>query len=337
MRRALWILAPALLFLLVAARVSELGAIFRTLAVAAPAWILLAALSQVIFAATQSATYQSIFRLLEVEVPLRSALQLSLAMAFGSLASPIGTTSGIAYFVFTARRLGLPAPRALWTSLAYYLFDYTALLLVLAGGAFGLALHHDLQPSYLATVGIFGAAAVGALAIVGRSLRRPEDAARELAAALRFVRRVLARLIRRIVIDEAQIVRWTGEVSAALQIARRQRRAAAAPFFFALTGQALGMATLAASFLAIGHPLPAHLVVGGYAVGALFTILSVTPSGVGIVEGALTVTFTSLGVPVATAVAGTLLFRLFTIWLPIVAGFAAVRRMRLDAAHPGLP
>ncbi|MBI3976131.1 MAG: flippase-like domain-containing protein [Armatimonadetes bacterium] len=82
--------------------------------------------------------------------------------------------------------------------------------------------------------------------------------------------------------------------------------------------------------------MPPDILVAGYVVGALFMVVSVTPSGVGVVEGAMTLTFASLGVPVATAVAATLLFRLFTIWLPLLAGFATVRRLRPGAAQTGV-
>jgi len=36
------------------------------------------------------------------------------------------------------------------------------------------------------------------------------------------------------------------------------------------------------------------------------------------------VTFTSLAVPLETAVAGALLFRLFAFWLPMVTGFLSL-------------
>ncbi len=55
-----------------------------------------------------------------------------------------------------------------------------------------------------------------------------------------------------------------------------------------------------------------------------YMVFSVTPSGVGVTEGGMIVTFTSLGVPLETAVAGALLFRLVAFWLPMVAGFISL-------------
>lgn len=153
------------------------------------------------------------------------------------------------------------------------------------------------------------------------------DASRALARVLAFGRGTTARLLRQPLLDGTQVGRWSNEMRETLLVARRRSRLAGVPFLLSFFGQGLGVATLAAAFWAVGHPVPPDILVAGYAVDALFMVVSVTPSGVGVVEGAVTLTFASLGVPVATAVAATLLFRLFTIWLPLLAGFATVRRL----------
>lgn len=116
MKRILWMLAPGMLFLVLVNRAGELQAITRTLAGAAPAWLLLALLLQVAFTVTQGAAYRAIFRILELDVPLGAAVHLALAMAFASLASPIGTSSGIAWFMFTAQLLCWPQAPWAWRS-----------------------------------------------------------------------------------------------------------------------------------------------------------------------------------------------------------------------------
>lgn len=68
--------------------------------------------------------------------------------------------------------------------------------------------------------------------------------------------------------------------------------------------------------------------VAGYAVGNLFMAISITPSGVGVVESAMTLTLAAFGVPLEIAAAGTILFRLFTFWVPMVAGFFTWRTVR---------
>jgi len=67
--------------------------------------------------------------------------------------------------------------------------------------------------------------------------------------------------------------------------------------------------------------------VAGYAVGILFWIVSITPQGIGVVEGVMTLAFTSLGIPTAVAATVVLAFRGLTFWIPMLLGFFAVQRM----------
>jgi uncharacterized protein (TIRG00374 family) len=73
----------------------------------------------------------------------------------------------------------------------------------------------------------------------------------------------------------------------------------------------------------------------GYAIALLFTIVSVTPAGLGFVEVSLSVFFVSFGVSRANALAITMAYRFFEFWLPIVAGSLSLFILRLrDARQP---
>lgn len=324
-RRILWILAPVLLFLAIISRTTELGVLVRVFAEATPLWLLLALLLQVAFTVNQGALYQAVFRLLDALVPLRTAVHLALVMAFASLASPAGTAAGVAYFVAAASERGLPISRAFWTSLTYYLFDYSAFLLVLVAGLLVLFFHHDLHASQLIAVGLLYAAVVAGAAVVFWGMLHPTRVRRLLVGPAEVVNRLGQRLFHHPLIGADQVARWTEELQEVLAIARQRPDRAGRPLFLALVSQGISLATLAAAFWALGYPIHPGVLVAGYAVGALFMIVSITPSGVGVVEGAMTVTFSSLFVPLEIAVAATLLFRLFTFWLPILAGFLALR------------
>lgn len=92
--------------------------------------------------------------------------------------------------------------------------------------------------------------------------------------------------------------------------------------------QALGVALLWVVFVALDYRIAPGPLVAGYAVGNLFMAISITPSGVGVVESAMTLTLAAFGVPLEIAAAGTILFRLFTFWVPMVAGFFTWRTVR---------
>ena len=85
---------------------------------------------------------------------------------------------------------------------------------------------------------------------------------------------------------------------------------------------------LAAVFLAFNQPLNWVSILTGYAMSVLFTNVSPTPNGVGIVELTVPPILKSLGMAAAPAVGIILAFRLFTFWLPVCLGFVATRNLQ---------
>jgi len=66
----------------------------------------------------------------------------------------------------------------------------------------------------------------------------------------------------------------------------------------------------------------------GSAIGSIFP----TPGGLGAVEAALTAGLTAAGVRGAAAASAVLLFRVLTFWLPVPAGWAALKVLERDGA-----
>ncbi|HLA24812.1 MAG TPA: lysylphosphatidylglycerol synthase transmembrane domain-containing protein [bacterium] len=326
LRRILWLLAPPGLFFAVVLRSADLSALRAVLVPAAPQWLLAAAFLAGAFAVNQGALYQSVFRILGEDITLGHAVSLSLVMAFASLALPAGTASGIAYFVSAARERGIASPRALLAALAYYLFEYGALLPVLLIGMAVLRLHRDLAPASLIALALFYAIALGTAGLMVWGVARPETAAQRLTEATNWLRRTVRGVGG--LLPAPAVARFAGEIQAILVLARRRPARAVRPLLHAALLQAIALGLLDAIFSALGFRLAPAVLVAGYAVGTIFMLVSITPSGAGIVEGAMTVTFTSLGVPLEAAASATVLFRLYTFWLPMLAGFITLRWVR---------
>ena len=90
------------------------------------------------------------------------------------------------------------------------------------------------------------------------------------------------------------------------------------------------MIVLMFSFLSFEVPFSAGTIVGGFSIGYLFTIVSPTPSGIGVVEGVLALALKSLRVEWSQAVIITLAYRAMTFWVPLGVGAIAFRSLRLE-------
>jgi uncharacterized membrane protein YbhN (UPF0104 family) len=85
------------------------------------------------------------------------------------------------------------------------------------------------------------------------------------------------------------------------------------------------------------HPHPVPLVLA-YATGFVITALPLPAGGSGGVEAGLTFALNSIGIALAPALLGTLVYRAFTLWLPVVPAIALLPQVRtLDRELPQVP
>lgn len=78
------------------------------------------------------------------------------------------------------------------------------------------------------------------------------------------------------------------------------------------------------SILAVGGHVPWPGVIAAYGLTQLAAALPITPGGIGVVEGTLSLLLIAYHMPSATAVAGVLLYRIISFWVLVPVGWAAV-------------
>ncbi len=84
----------------------------------------------------------------------------------------------------------------------------------------------------------------------------------------------------------------------------------------------LDCACLALSFLAIGAGIPWRGLLLAYGAGQLAANLPITPGGLGVVEGSLTIALVQFGGAEASTVAAVLLYRILSFWAELPVGWA---------------
>ncbi|HTX30844.1 MAG TPA: YbhN family protein [Solirubrobacteraceae bacterium] len=99
-------------------------------------------------------------------------------------------------------------------------------------------------------------------------------------------------------------------------------------------GAALGnwitdCACLAAAILAAGGHVPWSALLAVYAVGQVAENLPITPGGVGVVEGTLSVLLVAYGMHATTAVTAVLVYRIISFWVQVPLGLAVATAMHL--------
>jgi uncharacterized protein (TIRG00374 family) len=162
--------------------------------------------------------------------------------------------------------------------------------------------------------------------------RSPAALGRTLARTARIINSALRPFIRREYLSEARAHSFAAEVSEGLGSLPAAPHNLLRPFLLSLANKILMMGILVCCFLAFDVSFTAGTIVGGFAIGYLFLIVSPTPSGVGVVEGVMPLALRTLGVNFSEAVIITLAYRGVTFWLPLAVGAVALRFLPLNGS-----
>jgi pimeloyl-ACP methyl ester carboxylesterase len=230
---------------------------------------------------------------------------------------------------FTFRRFtqqGADAPLAGWSLLAGGLTSSAAAVLVVVGG--GLASGNVLVTAVTVPGGVLAVAGlVGAVAAVRRprlrgALERPAG----------WMLRQGSRMLRRPVAEPDRTIRAWAQRLSSLQLSPSGWLTATA---LALANWLADAAVLAVSIRATGATIPWHDFLLVYGSGVAAQSLNITPGGLGVTEGTLSLALVAAGLGASQALAAVLLYRLASFWLVALAGWLVVFWLRRPRARRG--
>ena len=92
----------------------------------------------------------------------------------------------------------------------------------------------------------------------------------------------------------------------------------------------LDCACFAMMFLALGAPIPWKGLLLAYGAGQLAASLPITPGGLGVVEGSITVALVAFGAPNESTAYAVLLYRLISFWMILVVGWLFIGQLALQ-------
>jgi uncharacterized protein (TIRG00374 family) len=330
MRRALVILVIILALFFVLSRLEDVRQTAETFRAGNALWLGLALLLQITWLFTIALTLRAIYRLLGLDAALAQLVPLAITSNFVNVAAPSGGVGGMAVFVADARRRRLSTVRVTIAGALYLLYDYFSFLCVLALGMGVLVRRGNLTGVEVGAAGVLLVYALGLAALLVLGATSPPLFERVLRWGARTVNRLVHPLLRRPYLSEARAHAFAVETAAGLGALRAHWLGYVPPALLSLLAKAQLLAILLLVFLAFGQPFSAGTIVAGYSIGSLFAIVSPTPGGMGVVEGAMTLGLTSLRVALGPATVITLAYRGLTFWLPFVYGFIAMRVLHLQ-------
>jgi hypothetical protein len=333
MRKIIVLIVLFLGVMFVIFRFAEVENIIGTLQVANPLYLALALIIQAAWFFVLGLTFKSIYALLGLKESLRRLTLIAAAGSFVNIVTSSAGAGGLAIFISEGRNRRLPPGKVTVASALYLLLDEAAFLCVLALGMIVL-----IRRNHLGAGEITAALVLLAIASVLASLfyigyHSTEALGEVLAKIARLINGIVRPFIHREYLSEARAHSFASEIAEGLGALPEKPRSLFRPFLLSLATKILLMGILICSFLSFSVPFTAGTIIGGFAIGYLFLIVSPTPSGIGIVEGVMAITLGSLGVNFSQAVVITLAYRGMTFWLPLAIGAVAFRVLHIKEAQ----
>ena len=260
-------------------------------------------------------------------VGIRPMLATAYAANAVSVSVPLAGPSLATAFTFRRfTRQGADAPLAGWSLLVGGVISSAAAAIIVVGGA--LVSGNTLVTAVTVLVGVLAVAVLVATVV---AVRRPWlRAALERPAG--WMLRQGSRMLRRPAADPVQTIRaWTLRL-VSLRLPPAGWITATG---LALTNWLADAAVLAVSIRAAGATVPWHDLLLVYGSGIAAQSLNITPGGLGVAEGSLSLALVATGLDASRALAAVLLYRLASFWLVAFAGWLVVFWLRRSRARHG--
>ncbi len=258
---------------------------------------------------SQGEVWRVVARAAKASVPVSVAYKLSLAKLFIDQALPSAGISGTVVVVRALELRGVPRAVVMAAVVVDAVSYYAAYVLALGLALLITILGGHASPLILAAAFFFvifsAVLATTALVLSGRRSAGPKWIAHVpfLKNALALLREADPRLTRSV-----RLIIWSG--------------------LFQLAIVLLDAATVWVLIRSLGNLASPTGVFASFMISTLLRTIGIVPGGLGTFEAASVVTLKLAGVPVAMALAATLLFRGLSFWLPMAPGIIFSRKAR---------
>jgi uncharacterized protein (TIRG00374 family) len=274
-------------------------------------WTVLAAILELASIVAFALVQQELLAAGDVSVPAVPITGITLAVTAIANSMPAGPLVSSVFAFRQYRRRGADEAVAGWTLAGVFVVASVSLALIAVAGL-GIAGAEGADFNLVGvTIAVFVAALL--LAVVFFQ-RRPRDWLIE--AALRATRRLFRW-------PRGDLGAHVDRIVAHLTAVRLTPARGVRVFTWAVANWLLDCSCLVVAFRAVGVAVPWRGLLLAYGAGQLAANLPITPGGLGVVEGSLTIALVAFGGAENSTVAAVLLYRIISFWAELPVGWAA--------------
>ncbi len=300
-------------------------------------FIVLAFMVQALWMLNVAASFRAIYRLLGLEEQIGRLYLMVAAANFINVIAPSAGVGGLTIYISEARRRGYSTARVTVAGGLLVLFDYLGFLAVLSLGLVVLFRRNNLNNTEIFASGVLFIIAIVLATMIILGMRSGQALGRLLAWMARQVNKFMWLFIHREYLSENRAHSFAIDAASGLQEVRQKPTSLLLPAALGLCSKVLLIVILYLVFMAFKVPFSIGALIAGFSIGYLFLIVSPTPAGIGVVEGALTLGLRSLNVSLGNATIITMVYRGITFWVPLLFGILSFRLLsRAQSVSEGI-
>lgn len=292
-------------------------------------FILLAVLAHLFYILFQAGLINALFLMVNESLLLFEAALFYLGAEFANFILPTGGVAGFTVFITEAKKHDIPTSTAVTIGAISYYINYLTFSAVLGLGLLFLADHNELSRSYVVPSIIMGSIVLAATAVLWSASRGPRGVKRIIHSVVWIINHFSVLVRNKLFLTKNKIHEFSHGIHETINDLFDRPISFWKPITLGFLIHSMNIATFGLLFWAFHYPVTLGVILTGYAISWLTTIISITPSGVGFVEGATTLALKSFGVPLEVAVLVVTLYRAIVFWLPFVFGLLIFRRLKL--------
>jgi putative heme transporter len=276
-------------------------------------WVVIAVGAESVSYLALASLQRRLLRAGGVRVPMTLITGIALAGNAIQNSLPGGVVFYSAYNYRQYRRFGADEVLAGWTLVAFNVVTFLSLSVI---AAIGLALALSAGNAYDLVEAILGIVILSGLIVVAWAER--VRLLEHVTSLVRLSQRFFRHPSRDRTADDV-VHGWLDRIGAISPSRRNWARAIAMGFANWISD----CACLVLSFMSVGSGVPWRGLLLAYGAGQLATALPITPGGLGVVEGSITVALVTFGGGQDSTVAAVLIYRLISFWLLLPVGWGS--------------
>lgn len=297
-------------------------------------WLFAAVLAQILWLVTIAGNFWACYHLMGIHEKISHLIPLTTAANFINVIAPSYGAGALAVLIADGSQRGKPVGKVSAAAFVYLVFDYLGFLVVLSLGFSILSRRGNLNTLLIGAAVFAVSIAVGLLILIAIGVHSTDQLERAILWLVDVANRFLQPFFKRTILNRAKAQNFAQDIGNGLLQIRRSPRGLILPFVMALARKAMMVVILFFVSLAFHNPFGIETLLASFSVSYLFIIASVTPSGVGFVEGAMILTQNAMGVDPLTSTAIALAYRGITFWLTFAYGFFAIRMIGFQRDKP---